>query len=74
MEWMQEVLEYLQGDSAYAAALEQLKKLEPQYTAFRASLDTDSQLLLDRYISVCEEIDDILCNAAYTLGHKHIGT
>lgn len=71
MEWMDEMLASLQQNRNYLSALDRLKELDEAYSALRETLDEQARELLDAYISACEEIDDILCTAAYNFGRRH---
>ena len=57
-------------NAVYLACLERLRQIEPEYVAFYEGLTPEEQALLDRYISICEEIDDMMCREAYELGKR----
>lgn len=44
-------------DTEYQEVLSECKKLEPEYQRIMASLPEQDRVLLDRYITLCEELE-----------------
>ena len=71
MEYTDELHAILRQDPAYLACLQKLQQLESGYNRIFQALNQEDQRILDEYIAICEEIDDIMCATAYHLGKKH---
>lgn len=54
-------------DSVYQTLLKQYLDIEPEYLRIRSSLATEDQLILDHYLSLCEEMDHRKLTMALTI-------
>lgn len=71
MDWLMELAELLRLYPHYSECMQTLEHLEPRFQCIRGKLSSQERELLDRYISVCEEMDDIMLRGAYELGRRH---
>ena len=71
MEYTDELYAILRQDPTYFACLQKLQQLEPSYNRIFQALNQEDQRILDEYIAICEEIDDIMCATVYHLGKEH---
>ena len=67
MEWMKELLEFVQEDPEYQEKLEAVKQAEPAFLALREMLTEGQRQVLDEYLSACEELDHELLSSAELL-------
>ena len=74
MEYTDELYEILRHDPTYLACLKRLQQLEAGYNRIFRALNQEDHQILDEYISICEEIDDLMCATAYRLGKNHYKT
>ena len=72
MAYMEELLMQIRSRADYRECLQKLEALEPEFVKLRDLLDEASQSILDNYIALCEEMDDIMCAVAYELGTQHM--
>ena len=72
MEYMEALLKRVRSRADYRECLQKLNALEPEFVKLRDSLDETAQSILDKYIALCEEMDDIMCAVAYELGSQHM--
>lgn len=54
-------------DNEYQTLLKQCLDAEPDYLRIRNSLPSEDQLILERYLSVCEEMDHRKLTIALTI-------
>lgn len=47
----------VKNDSVYRNLLQKCLAVEPDYLRFRSTVSGEDQKILDRYISLCEELD-----------------
>lgn len=64
----QNLVAMLQNDSHYQSLLCSLQDLSPDYEALKSSLLPENQELLDKYITLCEELEFRRTCLAYCLG------
>ena len=62
--WYEALLEQAKNDSQYQSCLEELKRLEPEFLAWRDTLEENRRNILDDYLSACEELDHALLMVA----------
>ena len=67
MEWMKELLEFVQEDPEYQEKLEAVKQTEPAFLALREMLTEEQRQVLDEYLSAWEELDHELLSSAELL-------
>ena len=53
----QKLMEAAKRDMHYLRLLTACREMEPEYQRIKAGLDPEDQQKLDRYISLCEELD-----------------
>ncbi len=71
LDWMEEVTVHSYFCEEYHQALEDLRKLEPDFAALREGMTETQRELLDRYIAACEALDDVLTHLAYRVGEEN---
>ena len=63
-EWMEYLIERAKVDPQYQSCLEEVKRMEPEFLAWRDTLEENRRNVLDDYLSACEELDHALLMVA----------
>jgi len=56
MQWEERLTQLAKDDPWYQQLLRECEEAEPEFLRIRASLPPSDQEMLDRYISLCEEL------------------
>lgn len=64
------LLELMRSDSVYQELLCQCRQLEPDFLRIRDDLSENDRDILDRYISVCENMEYCCTRLAYSICPK----
>ncbi len=71
MNWAEEISVRCCLNQDYLDAMEELRRLEPDFVALREQLDEPRRESLDRYIAACEALDDAIVKLAYKVGTEY---
>ena len=70
MDWMKRMYQRASGLPEIQACIDEVKKWEDAYDSLRDSLPEGQRIVLESYLSACEELDHGMLLLAYEEGRK----